>query len=106
MRQLLVVMLVVICGVAHAEVGIVVGGGGGDCHEVARQIVSNWMDVRDLMTDASTVKRPMASELQCVSPSVVQTLNPRRAGTSGLRCYRVQQTGVCCDAQLQACAAL
>jgi hypothetical protein len=105
MRRLLFVILVVISGAANAQFGVIVGG-SGDCHEVARQIVSNWIDVRDLMTDDSKTKRPMASQLQCVSPAVVETLNGRRAGGSSLRCYRVQQTGVCCDAQLQACAAL
>src|SRR5262245_57241956 len=108
MRPLLVAILIVSAGFAGAQppAGIVFGGGGGDCSDVARQIVSSWFDTRDFMTSDSSVKRPMASQLHCVSPAEVQTLNPHRAGASGLLCYRVQQSGVCCDGQLRACAEL
>src|SRR5262245_8662687 len=66
MHKLLVAILIVSAGVAVAQppAGIVIGGGGGGvgCSDVARQIVSNWFDVRDSLTSDSSVKRPMPSD--------------------------------------------
>lgn len=106
MRQLLFAVWVLLSGSADAQPSIGIGVGGGDCQDVARQIVHDWFDVRDIISVDSSLKRPSASQLQCVDPAYVQGAMGRRAGASGLRCYSVQQVGVCCDAQLRSCAAL
>jgi hypothetical protein len=108
MRQLLfALMMMLLSGAAAAQPSFGVGvGSGEDCQDVARQIVHDWFEVRDIMTSDSSLKRPSAGQFQCVSPAALEHATPRRAGGSGLRCYSVQRVGVCCDAQLRACAAL
>ncbi len=106
MRQLLFVVLILLCASAVAQSSVSIGAGTGDCREVARQIVRDWMDVGDLIAGDGTLKRPSANQFQCVAPTELQGAMPRRAGTSDLRCYSVQRAGVCCDAQMRSCATL
>jgi hypothetical protein len=112
MRRMLFAVLVVFSGSATAQptFGVGVGGvgvgPGGDCQGVVQQIIHDWFDVRAIISKDSGLQRPSAGELQCVDPAYVRGAISQRAGASGLRCYKVQQVGVCCDPRLQACAAL
>jgi hypothetical protein len=106
MRQLLFAGLILLCAHAAAQSGVSIGAGTGDCREVARQIVRDWMDVGDLMAGEGLLKRPSANQFQCVAPTQLQGAMPRRAGSSDLRCYSDQRVGVCCDAQMRSCATL
>jgi hypothetical protein len=111
MRPLLVAMFILVCDAAAAQPSVSIGVGGGagtgDCRDVARQIVRDWIDVRDLMgSDDGSLKRPSPNDFQCVAPTEIEGAMPRHVGASALRCYTVQRTAVCCDAQMRSCAGL
>ena len=107
MRKLLIASLMVLAGHAIAQPGFGVGvDSGTSCHEVARQILHDWIDVKDLMGAQQSTKRPSASEFRCISPSSLQGAMPKRLGGTNLRCYSLGGTGACCDAEMQSCATL
>jgi hypothetical protein len=104
MRLLLIALTTLLVSQASAQPSINIGMGSSGCAEVSRQIVRDWFDVGDMMGEDGKSNRPSVHDLQCVSPAYVQDAIPRRAGASGLKCYKVQGRGVCCDPQLQECA--
>ncbi len=106
MRQLLLALFILLAGSASGQPTIGIGIGGGDCQGVIRQITQDWFSVRQIMSSDSGLKRPPTSQFRCISPAYMNGAMQRHVGTTQLRCYTLEQTGVCCDADMQFCATL
>ena len=101
-RVLAVVLLVASQASAQPTFGIGVGSTG--CADVARQIVRDWFDVRELLSGDAKATRPAAGDLQCVDPAYLRGAMAWHGGITNLKCFEVDGRGVCCDAQMQECA--
>ena len=106
---LMIVLAAAFAPATIAAVDFGVTSGAADCRDVARAIISEWFTVKSIMSPGSkTLKRPRATEFQCISPYYVRDLIPKSAfGHGKLTCFAPDSGGgICCDQKLKSCATL
>jgi hypothetical protein len=102
-----VVLLMVPVSSYSANIGGNVGFGETDCSSVKRKLTSQWSDLRQFFRpQQKDLKRPRSREFFCVSPQYTRDSLPTRRFSASLKCYDVQGTRFCCDANLSACAGM
>ncbi len=106
---LIIVLAAPFAPASIAAIDYGVTSGAPDCRDVARTIISEWFTLKSLMSPGSkSLKRPRATEFQCISPYYVRDLLPKSAlGQGKLTCFSSESgVGICCDQRLRSCATL
>ena len=90
-------------------INVDIGGTGGSCRGVSREIMRNWFDVGQFMgKNRESRKRPRSKDLVCVSPYYANNaISKTIPGVADkLTCYEVDRQPFCCTANHRECAML
>ena len=112
--KLRVLLIALVFGFASTPVRAAVevsGGAGADGSIVVNTIMRNWIEAKRSMVPAKAkITRPNRQDFYCVHPYNIRNAMERTSAISGeLRCFHDpngSQRGICCDENLQACAAI
>jgi len=104
-----VALSLVLAATADAAIDFGVSRGNPmDCGELGRQVVRQWMSLKDFMAPGyEGERRPRSRDFQCVDPGYMANLFERpSAGGGTLRCFAHTEgnaAGYCCDRRLETC---